>query len=71
MISEYLSVYDISSYFNLVQNQKAVKMTNFRCRKARMTPLNDFQDDSNVVIYSSDMHHLKLKQKLEWHREWR
>ena len=64
MISEYLSVYDISSYFNLVQNQKAVKMTNFRCRKTRMTPLNDFQDDSNVVIYSSDVHHLKFKTRV-------
>ena len=39
-------------------------MTNFRCRKTRMTPLNDFQDDSNVVIYSSDMHHLKFKTKV-------
>ena len=39
-------------------------MTNFRCRKARMTPLNDFQDDSNVVIYSSDVHHLKFKTKV-------
>ena len=39
-------------------------MNHFRCRKARVTRLDDFQDDNNVVIYSSDMHHLKFKTKV-------
>ena len=39
-------------------------MTNFRCREARMTHLDEFQDDNNVVIYSSDLHHFKFKTKV-------